>query len=205
VARPHPRGIGVIVVLVLTGVFAAFVGSQAGCADSCEPYQNCTTFAGLRYVDCGEDDHRFNDGTVMSSRRAAVDACWCSSEAIPCTDGRVAKMCNFIPRDGSTGVVLSDGTRHTLGDGMALCVGTSPCVRVSSGCEFDGWYLVCGAMTTARYFAATGRALATETQARASCRLQRSGVLLEEPHANEAGVGDASCEGDTACGWEMVP
>jgi hypothetical protein len=166
----------------ITSVFGLLLGVasatlvQGGCVDECEEYVECTAAPGLRYVLCGEADYRFNDGAELTSEAAAFDYCYCNQQPLECTDGATAKMCNTMPVDGRASFQRSDGAAPPLLDGVAACVGVSPCELSTENCDFESWYLKCGSGSARVFVMAQGTVFGTEAEAVAACNLRdRSG------------------------------
>jgi len=149
---------------MLVGVVAGSLPAP-GCAVVCEEYVECSARAGLRYVQCGEEHHEFNDGTSLTSAAAAGEYCYCSAVDVPCDDGGTATFCNGSHAGGSAyAIVGPEKSLRELDEAAAECKGFDSCEVVTTGCTAPLWYLECDDGGTSKFIGLTG----TETTSRAS-------------------------------------
>ena len=151
----------------LVGVVAGSL-PVPGCAVVCEDYVECSARAGLRWVQCGDDHHEFNDGTSMTSEAAAREYCECSAVAVACDDGGTATFCS----GGSAyAIVGPERSRRDLDEAAAECKGFDACEVVTTGCSAPLWYLECDDDGTETFIDVTGT-VTTRASALAACAVQ---------------------------------
>lgn len=178
----------------------ALTTPSGGCGGPCDEYVECTTRPGLRYVQCSDERHEFNDGMTLEDANAAANYCYCSTAFVACHDGSELALCNFTGSDTGLGTIAVDksGTSVDLASGVASCIGQSACSIETESCDFGGWYLDCGS----RYVTADARVVNSEISALGSCLM--SGTVDDDNGACVEAVSCSSlssCEASTAC-WD---
>ncbi|MDC0720591.1 hypothetical protein [Nannocystis bainbridge] len=180
------------------GLVSALAPMLVGGCTQCEEFRECTTKPGLRYVECGNTQHEFNDGVSVEDEDIAWDYCYCNSSRLQCENGSSLRMCNYMTVDGSTAAQYNDGTVAELTTAVAGCLEYTGCAIETARCNYGSWYLNCSRGEERAFVSGAGAVFKDEKNAVDTCVARGPGGFLCTPIISDCEDLD-SCASSKAC------